>query len=158
MKRTLGVVLVVLIVIGGVLWRRWKNDEPRRVSLAAVEKLDAALQSGNSREVIEMLVIPQAIQGRTTAEQTEFLFKALRDAISSEGLAMLRKKGEFGVLHKVFPAEGDAWAKQVGAHSDECVAFKMERNGLRAEVVLLTNAPAVKIIRINNVKQMAGTS
>ena len=65
----------------------------------------------------------------------------------------------------MFPAEAEGWARQAGVNPDDCVAFKLDRNGLRAEVVLLkpstlgsqssTPEPSHRIVRVNNVKQMA---
>jgi hypothetical protein len=39
-----------------------------------------------------------AVSGKTAAEQTEFLCKALADEISPEGLAVLKRDGQFGSL------------------------------------------------------------
>ena len=38
---------------------------------------------------------------------------------------------------------------------EDCVAFKMERAGIRAEVVLLREGETYRVVRCNNVKQMA---
>lgn len=79
---------------------------------------------------------------RTRAEQIEFISKALRDELSREGLVVLKKEGRFGSLNELFPAEADVWAVQAGVKPEDCVAFRMERNGLRAEVVLVRNSGA----------------
>ncbi len=158
--RTLGISLLLLIVAGGV-WLWWKKDEPRRTALAPLQNLANALHRGDSTKLLEAVSIPEAIRGRTTAEQAEFLNKALRDEISPEGLKVLRREGEFGSLTNLFPAEAKIWAEQAGVNPEDCVAFKLERNGLRAEVVLAYDsalrAPnsALKIVRCNNVKQLA---
>jgi hypothetical protein len=54
----------------------------------------------------------------------------------------------------VFPQEAPFWAKAAGVEVADCVAFRGEKNGIRAEVVITTNG-AYRIIRVNNVKQMA---
>jgi hypothetical protein len=93
-------------------------------------------------------------------EQTEFITKALRDELSAEGLEALRKGAQFGPLKELFPAEADAWASQAGVKAEDCVGLRMERNGIRAEVVLVRSPnhesrPPFRIVRCNNVKQMA---
>ena len=57
-----------------------------------------------------------------------FLPKGLRSYGMKEGL--------FGPLQEMFPQEAAAWAAQAGVKVEDCVAFKLEQNGLRAEVVL----------------------
>ena len=71
---------------------------------------------------------------------------------------MLQREGSFGLLRTLFPAEAEKWAKQAGVKPEDCVAFKMERTGVRAEVVLLREGQTLRVVRCNNVKQMAGGS
>ena len=160
MKRLWGIFAAAL-VLATVFWAwRWKQDEPRRYSLASLERLDAALHSNSPSALLDTLVMPAALQGRTAAEQTEFLRKALNDEISPEGLAVLKKEGRFGALTNLFPAEGAAWAAQAGVKPEDCVAFRLDRTkGFRAEVVLArfqapgSPLPATyRIVRCNNVR------
>ena len=161
--KSLIALLVVASIAAAVFW--WVHDAPRRDSLASLARLDSALHSSSRADLLDLIVIPAAVQGRTAPEQSEFLVKALNDEISPEGLAVLRKQGHYGPLRKLFPAEAETWARQAGVNPDECVAFKLERHGLRAEVVLLkpstpnsqlsTHEAPYRIVRINNVKQMA---
>ena len=143
-----------LLLVGGFLWLRWKQDEPRRASLAALKTLSAALTSNDREGVLAAVVLPQAVRGRTVPEQAEFLSKALQDEISPEGLTEIRRRGSFGTLKELYPVEGDRWAAQAGARSEDCVAFKMERGGVRAEVVLVREGEGFRVVRCNNVKQM----
>lgn len=163
--------LVKMCFVGAVLlaaavyW--WVHDEPRRQSLASLTRLDSALHSTNRAQLLDLLVIPAAVQNRTAPEQSEFLAKALSDEISPEGLAALKQHGDYGPLKKLYPTEAEAWASQAGVNPDDCVAFKLDRNGLRAEVVLVkpptlhpqpsTSEPSYRIVRVNNVKQMANS-
>lgn len=168
---------VVALVVAAVCW--WVRDAPRRQSLVSLTRLDTALHSANRAELLHLLVIPAAVQGRTAPEQSEFLAKALNDEISPEGLAVLRKHGDYGPLRKLFPAEAETWAKAAGVNPDQCVAFKLERKGLRAEVVLVkpsnlnpsprqseaaaagqpsTSEQSYRIVRVNNVKQLADSN
>lgn len=68
---------------------------------------------------------------------------------SPEGVAATRKNGRFGLLREVFPADADAWAKAFAVDADDCVAFKMERGALRAELVLINrrNFPCRDVFR-----------
>jgi len=165
--------LVVAILVGGLCW--WIHDAPRRESLATLTRLDRALHSGGRAELLNLLIIPAAVQERAAAEQSEFLAKALHDEISPAGLRALRQCGAYGPLKKLFPAEAEAWAKQAGVNPEDCVALKLERHGLRAEVVLVKPSPLnslsrqseatagqpstakapYRVVRVNNVKQMA---
>lgn len=160
-----GIVLVVVAFIAAALCYWWVQDAPRRQSLASLTRLDGALHSTNRAELLELVIIPAAVQSRSAPEQSKFLAKALNNEISDQGLAELRKAGDYGTLKRIFPTEAEAWARVAGVHPDDCVAFKLERNGVRAEVVLLkpsnyeteaTHGKApYRIVRVNNVKQMA---
>lgn len=153
--------LILLLCVGGVSWHFWKKAEPRRDSLQALRQFNDALASGNAAKILELVSLPSALIGRTAAEQSEFLSKALRDEISTEGLGVLQREGQYGSLTNIFPAEAAAWAKTANVPVQDCVAFKLERNGLRAEVVLAYNSPLhtpqskLRIVRCNNVKQLA---
>ena len=99
--------------------------------------------------------MPEALRSRTTSEQLEFIRKSLHDEISLEGFDVLKKHASYGPLKQLFPAEAAAWAKQAGVNPDDCVAFKLEQNGLKSEVVLVLENQSLKIVRCNNVKQLA---
>ncbi len=160
MKKSL-LVMVVLVGIGiaaGALvyWRCWvKVDRPRREALTALEQFRTALVGADAQVLLDKVAAPPAMEGRTATEQAEFIRKALRDEVSAEGIAALRRIGTYGPLEIVFPEEGGAWAKQAGVDPSKCVAFRAERNGIRAEVVLFEDGSSRRIVRINNVKQMA---
>ena len=162
----IGGLVLLAAVLSVLFWVHWQHDAPRRSSLQTLEQLRTALNSPVSDSLLDLIVMPAAMQGRTASEQTEFISKALHDEISVEGLAVLKKQGAFGPLEQVFPNEGKAWADQAGVKPEDCVAFKLERNDLRAEVVLAklstlnsqpsTRTASYRIVRCNNVKQLAG--
>ena len=171
----------MIVAVGG--WLRWKAGEPRRSAVRTLAQLDTALRTGNSPDLLKLICTPAAIQGRTVPEQAKFLTKALAEEISPEGLAVLRREGVFGPLTNLFPAEANNWTGQAGVRPEDCVAFKLERNGLRAEVVLVREQEVggqrtedgrqttedrsqkpddrgqperhYRIVRLNNVKQLA---
>jgi hypothetical protein len=157
-------VVALLLVVAGVLWLRWQEGLPRRQALQTLARLDNALRTGNSADLLTVICLPAAVQGRTAPEQAQFLTKALADEISPEGLTVLQGEGAFGPLTNLFPVEAEAWAKEAGVKAQDCLAFKLERNGLRAEVVLarpstLNSQPSTgfRVLRCNNVKQLAQT-
>jgi hypothetical protein len=168
MKRDLSISALglLVLVIAAVLWQRCKQDEPRRNCLASIESLHAALSSPDANGLMQFIALPAALQARTVAEQSEFIRKALQDEISLAGLAILNKRAQFGPLTNMFPAEASNWAAQAGVKPEDCLAFRLERNGQRAEVVLArtpgsplvprrSSLPSFRIVRVNNVKQLA---
>jgi len=148
-----GVALAIAVAL--LMWFRWQHDAPRRNCFNTLQILAAALISGNADALLQSVVLPASVSGRTPAEQTEFLAKALRDEISAEGLAVLRREGQFGSLTNLFPDEAKAWAQQAGVKPEDCVAFRMERGSIRAEVVLVCEGETYRVVRCNNVKQLA---
>jgi hypothetical protein len=148
--------LCLCVVIGAGVWLyKWRSAEPRRAALSAVSEFEKALESNNPASLLQTVVLPAAIQNRTTAEQVEFLTKALRDEISPEGLAALSRNGSYGPLQQIFPNESKGWTSQAGVNPESCVAFRMEKAGLRAEIVLFHEGQSYRVLRCNNVKQMA---
>ncbi|MEK7678327.1 MAG: hypothetical protein AAB676_21055 [Verrucomicrobiota bacterium] len=70
-----GLVLMALL-IGACAWLRWKQDAPRRVSLATLQHFGAALDSVEPASLLNQLILPSAISSRTVPEQVEFITKA----------------------------------------------------------------------------------
>jgi hypothetical protein len=161
-------IVFAAVVLLGTGFYLWKQGAPRRQAVAALNGLQVALTSPAPEALLQILMSPAAVRSRTAPEQAEFLRKALQDELSPEGIAVLGHQGQFGPLQELFPAEAEAWASQAGVKPEECIAFKLERNGLRAEVVLVKlhyfkphTPPAdepYRIVRVNNVKQMADST
>ena len=162
MRRIAWIVLIICLagmaVFGYLFWQKWKQDEPRRASLKAVEQLNNALESSNALSILETVFVPSAFRGRTRQEQADFVRKALREEVSPGGIAVLKKIGQYGPLKEVFPEEAERWAKQFGVNADDCVAFRASRGGVHAEVVLLKKEDSCRVLRVNNVKQLAISS
>ena len=157
--KTLGkriAILAASALIAGFCVLFWHKGEPRRAALKSISKLASNLANPNSSELLDNIVIPAAVSDRTPAEQREFIIKALADEISPEGVQALKQHAQFGSLKSVFPGDFSKWCDQVGANPDDCVAFKMERAGVLAEVVLVREGEIYRIVRCDNVKQMAG--
>jgi hypothetical protein len=147
-------VVILLAFAACFLWLKWKRDEPRRYCLNALQDLCVAIDTDPSA-ILHEVIIPEALASRTGAEQIEFLTKALKNEISTEGIAALKSGSSFGTLITLFPNEAVDWTKQAGLNPTDCVAFRMERAGIRAEVVLAREGQSYRIVRCNNVKQMA---
>jgi len=147
------VVAAVLVVTSGIVY--WQYGQPRRTASQTLCKLASVLTNPNGSDLLDAILMPVAVRDRTPAEQQEFIAKALRDEISPEGVLALKHHAEFGPAKSVFPVEIANWCKQSGVNADDCVAFKMERAGIRAEVVLVREGKTYRVVRGNNVKQMA---
>lgn len=147
--------VALLVIVGGLSCFFWKQGEPRRNSIKTLNDFSHALNSEDSAALLESVVLPRAFQGETISEQSEFLVKALHDEISPSGVLALKHHAAFGSLEKIFPDKAAAWCKQANVNPDDCVAFKMERAGICAEVVLVREGNAYRVLRCNNVKQMA---
>ena len=152
--RHITAVIILSIFTACFLWLRWKHDEPKRHSLKALQSLCTAIDSKSSA-ILDEIVLPRALTSRTAAELTEFFSKALGDEIPVDGIGALKKNASFGPLNELFSEEAARWAMQAGVNADDCVAFRMERNGIRAEVVLVLTGNQYRVVRCNNVKQMA---
>lgn len=149
---------ISLIMLGIWMGYRWQQDAPRRFCLKTLAELQTATVSGNPEGLLRQLVLPQALQGRTTAEQVEFITKVLRDEVSPAGIAYLKAHGTFGPLPQLFPAECERWSTQAGVDPGRCVAFKMQQRDLRTEVVLLRDGAGYRVVRCNNVVQLAAAA
>ena len=145
----------VMLVIGVWAVVGYRQGAPRRDSLVAVAALNQALAAPDHAGLLEQIHLPVAAAGRSPAEQQQWLVAALQDELSAEGLAELRRHAQFGPLAAVFPAEAQPWAEAARVRVEDCVAFRMERDGLRAEVVLHQTPEGFRIVRCNNVRQMA---
>ena len=156
MKICLRVIFVVAtgvaIVVAVLLWR---HGEPRRDALQEVSKLADTLANNHGSELLEIVVTPAAVSSKTQAEQEEFIAKALADEISPEGVLALKNHAQFGLVKSIFPDEYAKWCLQAGVTADDCVAFKMEHDGIQAAVLLVHEGQTYRVVRCNNVKQMA---
>lgn len=147
-------IAAVLVVTSGILY--WQHGQPRRTASQTLFKLASALMNPNGSDLLDIVVMPAAVRSQTPAEQQEFVAKALRDEISPEGVLALKHHAEFGSAKSIFPAEYANWCQQAGVNADDCVAFKMERAGIRAEIVLVHEGQNYRVVRCKDVKQMAG--
>ena len=157
-RRFVTVGLLVLIPIGmGMFWF-FDARTPRARAARVAAELCFALEHHSAAAVVKLIELPPAMRTKGDVEIQRQVLELLSDEISTDGVAALKKHGSFGALREIFPAEAAAWAAAFSVSADECVAFRMEKNGIRAEVVLLQTADGFRILRCNNVKQMASAT
>jgi thiol:disulfide interchange protein len=152
-RRVVVFVAAVLAVAASFLF--WQQGQPRRVALQSISRLVSNLANPRGSELLDSVVIPAVVRSQTQSEQHEFISKALSDEVSPEGVLALKHHAEFGLAKSVFPNEYASWCQQAGVNADDCVAFKMEHAGIRAEVLLVREGQTYRVVRCNNVKQMA---
>ena len=111
--------------------------------------------SAQTDDILDLVAVPPSIVAQSKTDQSVAIRDFLKDEFSPDGLEALRKGAVFGPLVDVFPEDGKRWAESVGIPTAECVAFRMDRNKIRAEVVLYQTPTGYRILRLNNVKQMA---
>lgn len=151
-------VMVLLLAAALMSYRTWQNGEPRREALAALARLEIALNGSSAEALLQIVHLPSATRQKTEVEQIEFLRRALGEEISGEGLRVLKQQAQFGSLLNLFPDDGPRWASLAGVNPQECVALKLERVGLRTEVVLHVAGRDHRLVRCNNVKQLAAVT
>ena len=156
LKRFVVVAATALTVCGVFIF--WQHGQPRREALQEVSQLAGNLATHRGSELLKTVVMPAAIRTQTQGEQQEFIAKALADEISPEGVLALKQHAQFGLAKSIFPDEYASWCQQAGIDADNCVAFKMERAGIRAEILLVHEGQNYRVVRCNNVKQMAGVN
>lgn len=111
--------------------------------------------SAQTADILDLVAVPSSIVAQSKSDQGAAIRDLLRDEVSSDGLEAIKKGAVFGPLADVFPEDAARWADDARVPVAECVAFRMERNHTRAEVVLHQTPTGYRILRCNNVKQMA---
>ena len=154
----IGALLIVVLLVAWFAVDRYQRAAPRRSAVAALVELHRSLAATDATSVLQRIVLPASAANRTPAEQAQWLGEVLRDEISDAGIDALSRHARFGPLATVFPEDGPRWAESAQVPVGECVAFRMERDGIRAEVVLHQTPDGFRILRCNNVKQMAPAS
>jgi len=152
-KLIIAVIVAFLLAVGSwLLIRHNARVAPSTVALEFCRRVE----SGDASRIREMTKIPAFLSEKTPQEQEHLLLELLSSEISSEGTRKLTSDGQFGSLSDIFPDDADSWAKSFGVSPNDCVAFRMEREGIRAELVLFKSNGQYLILRCNNVRQMAG--
>lgn len=150
---TLG--LLVIILLATVAAFLWSAGNTKRSSLKTLSNLERVVNGDNQLVLQSMVILPETARNKSQAEADQWLRDVLRDEISKAGIRELKRSARFGSLTEIFPETATVWAEAAGRPPDECFAFRMERNGVTAEVVIVPDANGFRISRCNNVKQMA---
>ena len=153
----IGLIAILACIAFVFTWKNWQVSRPKRMAIQYVnrfsEMVTAKSADGNP---FEMVLLPSVYRQRTVQEQNDFVRKALMDEISEEGVRVIASKGEFGTLREMFPVEAESWTKPHGINPDECVAFKASKGNIQAELVLQVIENDYRIVRCNNIRQLAG--
>ncbi len=161
MNRKTAIALVTLAalvasVVALVMWRQSKATSAGRPALAHARQLARVLETPTrDSRLRDMVVVPGVCRNRTSQEQEDFLRKALKDEVSEDGLDVLASTGVFGPLREVFPEEAHEWTGPHGLDPAECVAFRATKGALRAELVLHVAEDDYRVVRCNNIRQLA---
>lgn len=149
------ILAIVFITAAAIISREYPWSSPRRRAIQPADRLASAVASRNQAEAAKYVQLPES---SSQLLEGDAIIDTLKEEISPRGVSILARKGQFGPLREVFPAEVDRWAKAFGVNPDHCVAFRMEKDGLRAELVILQQGDSFRVLRCNNVKQMAERS
>ena len=155
-------VLLLLLVLAGVayaaifIWKgQLKENAPEREAASYASRFMEVATGAAEGALRDFTILPAAIASRTPQEQEDFVRKALRDEISEGGLAILVEEGTFGPLAEVFPEDFEKWATALNVDPTACVAFRLDKGAIRAELVLRKDGTYYRIVRCNNVAQLA---
>ena len=150
-------VLAAMLAVAALLLIPWHDGAggARRAALQALTRFQSALDSPDPRPLLDTVVVIPALKTNSPAEQADFIRNALAQQVSSEGIAALAKHATFGPLYTVFPRQAARWAFLAGVPLTNCVAFRLQREGFAAEVVLCREGKSYKVMRCNNVRPLA---
>jgi hypothetical protein len=154
-RKIIASTLAVLGLAAGLAWWALHAKKRERPAMAARDFARSVADRDGAR-LLAAATLPSSMTHLSQDEQQSRLLELLSSEISPEGVEALAAEGQFGPLADIFPDDAAAWTAPCGVSPAECVAFRMERDGLRAELVLHKSGDSYKIIRCNNVRQMAG--
>ncbi len=79
-----------------------------------------------------------------------------RGELSSEGLKRLEREGQFGKAIEMFGADrATHYAERAKVDPEKCYGFVLELDGVSGEVIGFWNGTMFKLVRVNNVGQLA---
>lgn len=152
--------LVGFLFATGIALLAWdhRKNAPRRNALSTATALNNALTSKEPIKTLDIVTLPPTAKLSAPEEQGRWVAALLSDEINAAGIEEMRRHARFGPLVELFPEEADRWSKGAGVPQESCVALRMDRAGTRAEIVFHDTPEGLRILRCNNVKQMASTS
>ena len=147
-------VIVIGVAAGSYYWLVTPPSIEKLATLGVLENLQTAIDF-STEDPSNWVLRPTVAEDKTPEEYQRWLREVLQEEISKEGLAVLAKDAQFGPLLSLFPDQAVAWTSPHSIPPEACLAYRMERAGITAEVVLAPHQGSFKIIRCNNIKQMA---
>jgi hypothetical protein len=153
--------VTVSACVGSWLFLRFRHDKAGHahddIYAGAYQIAEWLASPGDLQAVLDFIVLPPSLQGKSSDEVSRSLVRYLSDELSAQGLDMLRNKGNVRPLVEAFPREGTQWAQNAGVDPFDCIAITHPVNDdLLAVLVACTNvAGNTKIIRIDNVRHLS---
>jgi hypothetical protein len=128
----------------------------RMRAASAAYQLSEAIHRQDGKNTRGFMVAPPVFADHSQVEKGLLTLELLNNEVSAEGLDILANEGEFGPLNTLFPDQASAWLQPYGLSSDACVAFRLKRGQLTAELVLHRQPNgSYKVIRANDIRQLA---
>jgi hypothetical protein len=148
----LAVAMFLLVAASALVWLQ--GTSPRSQAICTAFEFATAVQKDSFGSLEHLVYLPSVVSEQSGDERIRFLREVLSNEVSVAGIKALRTNGQFGPLRMIFPEQADRWAKLFQINAEDCVAFKMQRNGITAQLVLVKQKNEFRILRCNNVKQM----
>jgi hypothetical protein len=145
---------LLALIAASAVYFFWPNPTRSR-AIETLSVFDRALSAADGAKLDSLIQLPSSVAAKTPEDKARWIADVLSDEVSADGVAELRHHAVFGSLLQIFPAEAERWAEAAKLPVSECVAFRLERAGIRAEVVLHQTPAGFRVLRCNNVKQMA---
>ncbi|MDB6005879.1 MAG: hypothetical protein JWR15_2866 [Prosthecobacter sp.] len=131
----------------------------RNHAASAGNQLGETIQRRDLEGMRSLVQAPAFLNDRSQPERDLLTLNLLEGEVSPEGLAILTKDGDFGPLRSIFPSEAESWSKALAVNAEECVAFRLQKGGFTAELVLHRQADdTYRVLRCNDIRQLAQSS
>jgi len=132
-----------------------KINRVRKDADKILYNLSHQIAESDQEMILKSVLVPKSMESRTPQEQGNLLIRNLKGEVSYEGIQLLLAKGKFGPLIEIFPQKGPKWARTAGVDSEQCVAYRLDKDNATAEVVFVKENDQYKIVRCNDVKRVA---
>lgn len=134
------------------------GSSERRQAASFAGRFSQMLEARATDGLRQLVVSPSFLADKAPAERDHLMIDLLAGEVSAEGMNILVKEGVFGPLSSVFPTEQARWCKAFDVRSEDCVAFKLVRDNLTAELVLHRESDgSYRVLRANDIRQLAAS-
>jgi hypothetical protein len=156
-KRRIFSTIVFLALLGAGI--KWLSQKRIRDDIChTMNRLNSAVDTADRKVLAELISSPAYLLEKAPEERGLLMMDLLKDEISKEGIEILMREGKYGALQEIFPNEATPWAKSFDVNPEDCVAFRLNRNDLTAELVLHRQTDgSFRVLRCNDIRQLANT-